>query len=1611
MSDRTFRQHNAGTSNFTNPSLVSPTTPTLANPTRGFGSPTNNPSLTTVTEVAAELQEAQSVDEQSLEPEAVKEKPLVHDISRISLRRLQPQAYQYEHSGNWATNQFWMARPEPKINFGGMDSQDIMQRKCSACEQEEVQTKSANDGSVQAEANIESQLNSSKGGGSPLSPEVQDFMEPRFGSNFDNVRVHTDSNAMQMSWSLGAQAFTHGSDVYFGLGKSPGNNELTAHELTHVVQQTGAVQKKSDVSTAPTHIQRAPDAMPPKKGTTKIDKKDAKITASGKNITEAITNLTSQGKGEAGSVTCAPEKDVKTYQADDRSEEIVYEANVLVTETKAMPVWTELDQQCEPVKKEWARFYSALDTHENGHISIDEKAFKDLHKKLLGKKPLEADKIFNDTYTQANTDNNTYDTTTKHGLTQGTGVTPVQCGPEKVTQNADESNAEVEVQTKQVKAKTLQRQPTNDFLSNKTTLQTKFSPTLSVTSQPHSTIQAQPQTNKVQMKCSACDAENSIQPKAIAQNITPHKDNKSIQKLGWDDIKDAAGAGVNWVGDKASAGAQWVGDKASAGAQWVGDKASAGAQWVGDKASAGAQWVGDKASDVASMGKEAFAALVAKVAPGLADLIRQGPMGLLGEKIKDGIKSWVSSITGNIDIASVIAQLQGSFTGVFEGIQGAVKGDPASCSNFANSLKALQDLGHAFMENPAVKQIQAVFSQVKGVFQKVTDLVIAPAFDALMSVAGGVFDVVKGLATTIWEWGAPVRNTLGAAWDWVKEQLGIGGDGEGGVLGWLKTKASQVWTEIKGPLAPVLGPLKTVGSVLLAFSPVGSIYLIVKYVPQLVKAVEWLWAHKDDKDIVKNAHKEMGGTILPELLSTVEGFSQTMQSTVSSLVNQAVQLSEAVLELLGSISGVPLLSMAQSLVQTVSNGVKEFITWCQEGFQSAAKSVQEFASKIVTKIKPYIGVLTSLGLAIVNPPMIPVILAGWAWQALDDCYKAPIINFLLDIVIGALQAAPTLTMLGPLWPIVKTAVIGFLEGVRNQNDQKKIAIANRLAQIISGGSPGFLMGFVKGLLKGIWEGVTDPFKLIYLAIEGLGSLVSWFENAASDALALTPAMAGATAQGATPEQNAEQLPNNEKAEMGKRVQQMAGDIQPSVTKVTTGFMPAVQEFFSGGEGLTFADLMHKLGAAWGGVQNAIQGAASQIAQKVFDFMLKEGAEDEIGEGAGWLTGTIAFQVILDFVTVGTWTPVSAVGKALQGFAKFLNFPNKVMEEAFVLLKKLGVLVLDGIKGIGQLFERAGGAIKEVLGSLGEIGQKLITFAEELLGRTRGAAGEAVEKGVGKATAETVEQGAEKVAVESAEKATAETVETGTEKAAQEAAEKDANKAAQETAEKDAGNTAEEAAEKDAKKAAELPAAIAEAKSITEANDIVNTPALVLIGILTATVKPQYSWVKGFEAHIKEPGHYSIHMIASDHEIDPNYTTIKGTEAVAHEATQAKRFGQLEGGGEFEFIGNSSEGIEGYFTPKGSSDRIPVSFKNMPEVKSVKGAFREMRQNVPHVINSGAKDAVLFTSLPEYTTNDVLTFLASSKPNVLPQPGVFKKIMIDCKDGVVVIDAAGIATKL
>jgi hypothetical protein len=81
--------------------------------------------------------------------------------------------------------------------------------------------------------------------GQPLDAQTRAFMEPRFGHDFSQVRVHTDAKAAESARTVNALAYTVGRDVVLGPnGYGPSKSEerrLLAHELAHVVQQRAAV--------------------------------------------------------------------------------------------------------------------------------------------------------------------------------------------------------------------------------------------------------------------------------------------------------------------------------------------------------------------------------------------------------------------------------------------------------------------------------------------------------------------------------------------------------------------------------------------------------------------------------------------------------------------------------------------------------------------------------------------------------------------------------------------------------------------------------------------------------------------------------------------------------------------------------------------------------------------------------------------------------------------------------------------------------------------------------------------------------------------------------------------------------------------------------------------------------------------------------------------------------------------------------------------------------------------------------------------------------------------------------------------------------------------------
>lgn len=125
-------------------------------------------------------------------------------------------------------------------------------------DEDEVQAKVDNGVVANAESaissvNIKAAISRS---GTALPDSTRAIMENRFGYNFSQVRIHSDTLANKAAKSINARAFTKGADIAFAHGQyapdSPMGRQLLAHELTHVVQQGKAQAYLPTLSFRPT---------------------------------------------------------------------------------------------------------------------------------------------------------------------------------------------------------------------------------------------------------------------------------------------------------------------------------------------------------------------------------------------------------------------------------------------------------------------------------------------------------------------------------------------------------------------------------------------------------------------------------------------------------------------------------------------------------------------------------------------------------------------------------------------------------------------------------------------------------------------------------------------------------------------------------------------------------------------------------------------------------------------------------------------------------------------------------------------------------------------------------------------------------------------------------------------------------------------------------------------------------------------------------------------------------------------------------------------------------------------------------------------------------------
>ncbi|HYH79031.1 MAG TPA: DUF4157 domain-containing protein [Longimicrobium sp.] len=154
--------------------------------------------------------------------------------------------------------------PAPVLRRCGCGGQAPAGGECAECKRKGLQRSASAPAPAAAPAIVHDVL---RAPGAPLDAGVRAAMEPRFGHSFADVRVHADGRAAESAAAVGAHAYAVGRDVVFGAGRyapsSRDGRRLIAHELAHVVQQSGAgtaMQASLEVGRSDAPEERAADA-------------------------------------------------------------------------------------------------------------------------------------------------------------------------------------------------------------------------------------------------------------------------------------------------------------------------------------------------------------------------------------------------------------------------------------------------------------------------------------------------------------------------------------------------------------------------------------------------------------------------------------------------------------------------------------------------------------------------------------------------------------------------------------------------------------------------------------------------------------------------------------------------------------------------------------------------------------------------------------------------------------------------------------------------------------------------------------------------------------------------------------------------------------------------------------------------------------------------------------------------------------------------------------------------------------------------------------------------------------------------------------------------------
>jgi len=709
-----------------------------------------------------------------------------------------------------------------------------------------------------------------------------------------------------------------------------------------------------------------------------------------------------------------------------------------------------------------------------------------------------------------------------------------------------------------------------------------------------------------------------------------------------------------------------------------------GVRRLGGRVVSGVRTVGRRIANVGSnllsLGRDALLAQVRRISPEFARLFERGGIaGFLRDLVARGFRALFGGVLGRVrrifnfgNIGERFRSMGSAFVTI---ISQLARND---CSGI---MRAAERFG-SFMSRtfePITSRIRRMANAVSGFFRDVWNAVGAPVMGFLREIGGAIWESIRGFVSSIGRVIRPVKNALGSAWSRVKGWLGIEADegtGEGGGLwNWIRDKAAALWNRVKGPLQPILGPLRAVGGVLLVLSPVGPILLVIRAWPYLRQAFQWVRERWRDLNLVVRARQLMANTVLPAIRDGATRVGEFLVNAADWFLGLLARISGGIQSVTGRLRGGILAPLGR-VVSFIAGNYRRMVEWARRGLRWAAGNARSLFRRLIEFIQPIMDALRQLAMLVVNPASIPGFVMGTLWRLLPNCLKGPIIDFIIDLLRRLLRTIPPLPQLGILWPFIRAALIGFFDRVRSFATERKVAVSNTVARIVSGASVSFIVGYLRGLVFGLWDAIVGPFEAIrdlfqlpemirnFLRSLGVSMCQIW------TAIRCFMSTLSARAIGAF-----------------DSLMEAAGDLMDNPGRIIELIRCAIQAMLS-----------------------AVEGVGATIANQL--MALFEGPEDRIGESLGRLVGSALLDVVLAFFTAGSSTALTVI-RQIAGVLRTIgrNLMRVVRMVANLIPRFLGF-----IRRIGGMFSRAGSRAGGLLGRIGGFFRRIAGWFRRLMQR-------------------------------------------------------------------------------------------------------------------------------------------------------------------------------------------------------------------------------------------------------------------------------------------------------